>query len=107
VQPCVAVCSLLGHSKIVVEADSPNLIRAIQSVELDLAPEGVIYREIRSFIRLNFISISFAFQPRECNKVAHALAALGASADEPETIWLGDLPIPVSVIVDSESAAVN
>jgi hypothetical protein len=73
-------------------------------VELDLAPEGVIYREIRSFIRLHFTSISFAFQPRECNKVAHALAALGASADEPETIWLGDLPISVSVIVDSESA---
>jgi hypothetical protein len=71
---------------------------------LDLAPEGVIYRDIRSFIRLNFSNISFSFQPRVCNKMAHELAAIGASGDDLKRGWLGDLPSSVSVIVDSEIA---
>jgi hypothetical protein len=55
-----------GISKAIIKADSSNLIHAIQSEELDLASEGVIYRDIRAFIRLNFSSIGFSFRPRNC-----------------------------------------
>jgi hypothetical protein len=35
-----------------VESDSQNLIKAIQGKEFDLAPEGVLYRDLRAFISL-------------------------------------------------------
>jgi hypothetical protein len=47
--------------EVIIEADSANLIKALQSVEFDLAPEGVIYRDIRSFIGLNFSKLCFFF----------------------------------------------
>jgi hypothetical protein len=55
-----------------------NLVRAIKSKEFDFTPEGDIYRDIRAFISLNFVSVNIVFRPRSCNKVAHALAAIGA-----------------------------
>jgi hypothetical protein len=47
-------------TEIIIEADSANLIKAVQSVEFDLAPEGVIHRDIRSFLRLKFSKVSFS-----------------------------------------------
>jgi hypothetical protein len=59
--------------------DAHNLVRAVQSTSFDLAPEGVIYRDIKPFVNLNFSSVSFVYCLRVCNNVAHAQAALGAS----------------------------
>jgi hypothetical protein len=75
-----------------VKSDSQNLIKAIQGKEFDLAPEGVLYKDIRAFISLNFSSVVFSFTPRERNKVAHALAAFGASQRESRLVWSEDLP---------------
>lgn len=36
---------------------------------------GLIYK-LKNLIRISFISCSFIFAPRVCNKVAHALVAL-------------------------------
>ena len=68
--------------RIHIETDSQNLVRALQSTDLDLATEGVIYRDLRIFLRLNFIDFLVSYIPRDCNKVAHALAAFGASRQE-------------------------
>lgn len=45
---------------------------------MDLAAEGLLFREIRQFARLNFSRAVFSFAPRACNKLAHALPTFGA-----------------------------
>jgi hypothetical protein len=62
----------------------------------------VIYRDIKSFVNLNFESFSFVYSPRVCNKVAHALAALGASGQEACRLWTDVLPNDVMVLVTSD-----
>ena len=56
--------------------------------------------------RLNFTSVSFNFCRRECNKVAHAMAALGASGNAGNGIlWPDAVPNDVvSVIVAADLA---
>jgi hypothetical protein len=71
-----------GISTLVLESDSSNLVKAMTSNEYDLAPEGVIFRDLRLFISLNFSSVEVVFAPRSCNKVAHELAAIGALGEE-------------------------
>jgi hypothetical protein len=66
-------------TRVELESEAQNLVRAVQSTTFDLALEGVVYRDIRSFVSLNFSSVSFLYSPKVCNKVAHALAAIGAS----------------------------
>jgi hypothetical protein len=78
------------------------LIKAIQEKEFDLAPEGIIFRDIRSFVQLNFISVKISYCPRVCNKIAHALAAIGAKQDESRLIWIDSVPDSVNVLVASE-----
>jgi hypothetical protein len=92
-----------GMVNVIVESDASNLIRAVQSSEFDRAPEGVIYRDIRIFSRLNFSVCKFVFSPRNCNKVAHALAALGADGVNSYCVWHEDVPDSVKVLVASDS----
>lgn len=61
-----------------VELDCQVLVKALQGSEMDLAAEGLLFREIRQFARLNFSRAVFSFAPRACNKLAHALPTFGA-----------------------------
>ncbi|KAM0838851.1 hypothetical protein ACQ4PT_060704 [Festuca glaucescens] len=92
----------MGH--IQLELDSLTLVNALCGSEFDRAPEGILFRDIRSFIQLNFISCEVSFAPRSCNKVAHAMAELGAGQLDQCVIWLDDVPDAVSVLLASESA---
>jgi ribonuclease HI len=91
-----------GMTRIVVESDAQNLVRAVQSTNLDRAPEGVVYRDIRLFAQLNFSLISFVYSPRNCNKVAHALVAIGVSSQAEVRLWTEDLPNDVKLLVASD-----
>jgi hypothetical protein len=62
--------------------DAQNLIKALQSMDLDGTLEGVIYRDMRAFMHLNFISVTFSYCLRGCNKLAHDLAAYGVRGHE-------------------------
>jgi hypothetical protein len=97
------VHSLFYH--IVFETDSQNLVRALKSPEYDLVPEGILYRDMRLFVALNFQSFEFQYVPRICNKVAHALANLGVNQEESRLLWPDSAPDYVHVLVASESAA--
>jgi hypothetical protein len=46
-------------------------VNALNSSDRDLPHEGIIFRDIKSFLRLNFVSVEVRFAPRSCNKVAH------------------------------------
>jgi hypothetical protein len=89
----------MGHVQF--ESDSLNLVNALNSSDRDLAPEGIIFRNIKSFLRPNFISVEVRFAPRSCNKVAHAMAALGADQLVPRQVWQDDVPSSVHTLVAS------
>jgi ribonuclease HI len=93
-----------GMGSAMIETDSANLVRAVQCTEYDLAPEAVLFRDIRSFIRLNFGVVEVRFAPRECNKLAHALAAYGAAHVEDRVHWVDMVPDGVRCVAASESA---
>ena len=88
-----------------MESDAQNLVRAVNSKDFDLTPEGVIYRDIRAFVSLNFASVKFVFRSRHCNKVAHASATFGARSEDPSRLWLDTLPNYVMVLLASDIAA--
>ncbi|KAK1663577.1 hypothetical protein QYE76_051736 [Lolium multiflorum] len=93
-----------GILNVIVETDSSILVQAIETSDYDLAPEGVIYRDIRAFIRLNFNLVKVEFRPRGCNKVAHALAAMGANQAHSRQVWLDDVPNSVLALVAGDVA---
>jgi hypothetical protein len=101
-QEAVKAAANWGMGRIQIETDCANLVRAIQSNDLDLTPEGVIYRDIWSFVNLNFSSFEILFCPRGCNKSAHGLAAFGANQGDYRLLWLEYVPEHVCVIVASE-----
>jgi hypothetical protein len=80
-------------------------VQALNSDGYDRSPIGVLVRDAKMLARLNFSSVSFVFYRRDCNKAAHAMAALGASSSAANVLlWLDDVPNNVSVIVASDLA---
>ena len=93
-----------GMTDIIVETDCQSLVRAVQGTEFDLAPEAVIFKDLRLFAHLHFNSVSFSFTPRGCNILAHVLAAMGARGQSLKQLWSEELPDDVNVRTTSVSA---
>ena len=93
-----------GMMNVQVELDCQVLVMVLQGTEMDLAAEGLLFREIRQFAGLNFSRVVFSFAPRACNKLAHVLAAFGASHQASGETWYEDLPDDVSVRLASSMA---
>jgi ribonuclease HI len=93
-----------GMGSIHVETDSAVLVKALQSTDYDLAPEGVLFRDMRIFMKLNFNSYQVTHVSRTCNNVAHSLAAYGSNQEVIRLLWPDDVPDVVNVVVASESA---
>jgi hypothetical protein len=74
-------------------------------MDYDLAPEGVIYRDVRLSLSLYFDKVLFSFVPRGCNKIAHCLAAYGTGRQEARSLWSESLPDDVRSLVASYDAA--
>jgi hypothetical protein len=55
-------------------------------------------------MQLAFNSFEFCYASRTCNKLAHDLAAYGASRQDIKLLWPDSLPIDVRVMVASDSA---
>jgi hypothetical protein len=85
-----------GMGRVHIETDCANPFTALRGTEYDLAPEGVLFQEIRLFASLNFMSFKISFCSRLCNKVGHTLAALGANQTMPRRLWVdSELTEPV------------
>jgi hypothetical protein len=72
----------LGMSKVIIETDSMLARLALESNSFALALTGGVVYEIKSLMNLFFTSVVVSFCPRECNKVAHAVAALGCKCPQ-------------------------
>jgi ribonuclease HI len=81
-----------GMTRIHIETDSTTLAEALQSSKYDRMTNGVIFKEARAFIRLNFSSCVSSYCPRTCNKAAHVLAAMGARCERDEMLFMADAP---------------
>ena len=67
-----------GMTNVLVETDAQILVQTItDSKNYDLAPNGVLFREINALAMLHFSSFSISFCPRVCNNVVDALATHG------------------------------
>jgi hypothetical protein len=100
-QEALQAAAAWGMIHLQVETDAQNLVTALKNGSLDRTPEGVIYRDIRAFIQMNFLSVSFSYCPRLCNKLAHDVAAFGVSRQDSRSLWLESLPVDVHVPVTS------
>jgi ribonuclease HI len=88
-----------GMVHVQIETDSTTLVRALQGTEHDLCPEGILFREMRIFLQLNFVSWSVNHVVRSCNNAAHLLAALGSNQSEVRLVWPDHVPDDVNVVV--------
>jgi ribonuclease HI len=93
-----------GMMNIELESDCQNLVRALKINEYDRALEGIINRDPRIYLRGNFNSAEVGHVPRDCNKVAHALATFGAREHNPRLIWPEDVPDFVRVYAADDLA---
>ena len=95
----VQITSSMGCNQVILEIDSTILKNAITSSEYDLAPLGVLFREIKAMLCVNFENFRISVVPRSCNVVAHELAARGALlGDGDREVWIGHLPDRKSVV---------
>ncbi|KAM0906138.1 hypothetical protein ACQ4PT_017072 [Festuca glaucescens] len=97
-----------GMTRIMIETDALVLLQAINENNHDLAPNGVLFREIKSLATLNFSSFSLRYCPRACNKVADYLADYGSRmVNVPQVVWLGHAPTFVHDLVSSDLAGTS
>ena len=83
-------------SRVILETDTLLLQKAVLSSEMDQAPSGVIFKDIRSLVREHFIQFDSFHASRLCNSSTHEVAALGLNQIPGwEEIW--EYPIPVLV----------
>jgi hypothetical protein len=67
---------------IILESDSMNTVKALQSNERDLSPASILYKESRELISLCFDSIQVSHIPRSRNRSAHELARMSLVASQ-------------------------
>lgn len=48
-----------GISRVMIETDSTNLVSAVKSGDFDMAPGGVIFKEIRLLLSLHFVTLNW------------------------------------------------
>jgi len=89
-----------GMSRVQLETDSLMLQKGVLSVEMDQAPPGVIFQEIRTLIEEHFVHFECLHVPTICNSSAHEIATLGMSRGVNSwVIWEYLVPIFVQDIV--------
>jgi hypothetical protein len=92
--------------QIIVETDAMAVVQAVYSSTYDLSATMVnLVAELRRLLSLNFNSWRVQHRPRESNRVAHALAALGSacSMDDDPNFFYFSLGVQ-SVIADDSSS---
>lgn len=90
-----------GIAHIHLETDSLLLVQALKESNIHLAVLGGLVLQMKKFIALAFLSFRVGYCPRECNKVADALAAFGCnSPDNTVLSWDGTPPGVEDLVID-------
>ena len=96
VQACLAALYATidkGISQILLETDSSILVEALQSCSYDFSANGVLFREAKFLMSLNFSRADIVHVPRSCNRGAHDLAHVGLNWDPDQShVCIDPLP---------------
>ncbi|CAO2190873.1 unnamed protein product [Urochloa humidicola] len=94
----------MGISNVELETDSMLVKLALESSTFSLAPTGGIVFEIKSCISTFFTSCKVSYCPRDCNKVAHAVAAQGCKCPHNSVLLWDGTPSGLEDLVASDFA---
>lgn len=101
----VSMADHLGVGRVCFETDCLTLANAMSTSKFDCAPLGNLFRAIKLKLHTEFIHASVVHVPRECNKPAHVLAALGAGLVYGDSRqWFDNYPDDVTRAVTGDSA---
>lgn len=108
VQACLAgakLTSAIGVGRLILETDSLMLKQALEISSHRLAATGGLISELQSLLSTSFISVSISYASRNCNRVAHALAALGCKCPQGDDLLWESTPTAVEGLVASDCIA--
>jgi hypothetical protein len=95
----------LSNGDLILETDAQLVQQEFRADAPCDRPEGGLVKELKYLVSLNFIEFQFVFRNSDCNKAAHALAALGYECVEGVEIFSTLVPCDVHVIVAADSLA--
>lgn len=94
-----------GMQNLILESDSLMLINALQGDAFRMAATGGIIAEIKHLIASSFVSFVSNHCPRDCNRLAHAIAKLSCMCPQDSNLLWDGTPPGVEDLVASDSAA--
>ncbi|RLN28590.1 hypothetical protein C2845_PM05G17690 [Panicum miliaceum] len=93
-----------GIGRVIFETDSLILKQALENPTHRLSSSGGLICELQCLISSSFISYAINFVPRSCNRVAHALAALGCKCPHGDKLQWESTLTDVEDLVASDIA---
>ncbi|KAK9003211.1 hypothetical protein V6N11_060777 [Hibiscus sabdariffa] len=90
----------LGFTKVIIEGDSPTIIKKLNSRKVDRSVVYPVIRDIQALFQ-DFVSISFCFVRREANVAAHVLAQECRSFSTPHC-WMEEAPVATTAAAESD-----
>jgi len=86
-----------------LETDSTTLVDALQSRSYDFSASGVLFREAKFLMSMNFFRVDVVHVPRSSNRCAHKLARIGLNWDPDRShVWIDPLPEFVQSLVSHD-----
>lgn len=95
----------MGVTRVIVETDATMVKQAVQTDDYALDGVGGIVKELKEALHFNFVFYDVVYSPRNCNKVAHALAALGYQSAVEDNPIVDVLPDCIRVLVADDLTA--
>lgn len=95
----------LGATRVIIETDALMVVQAVKTNDYVLDEAGGLVRELKEALRFNFIFYDVIHSPRNCNRVAHALAAWGCQSSVEDSPSVDVLPDCIQVLVANDLAA--
>jgi hypothetical protein len=92
---------------LVIETDALMVVQACTSTAYDMSSVGYLAQELRSMVDSNFQFFKFAYVPRECNRVADALAKQGVGCVMGAVSLMGSLSACIQTLVADDLAMVE
>lgn len=87
-----------------LETDAKQVINALHGNDFRLSLVGGLVHEVKDLIVEIFSHRLVCFAPRDCNRVAHELAALGSRCDEAQPSVSAGVPDCIMSVVSGDLA---
>ena len=95
----------LGISRVLMATDAVQIQQARAAEGPNLSLSCGLIKEIKKTVRLNFNYFECVHEPRICNKLAHAVAALSWECLEGDDPVLSSLPLCIQKLVTDDISA--